>query len=365
VQTIGVRMHGVSLTLEVDHPPLAAYAVEHLHGLVGPPAATPDLRVRCSWSRAPWDPKVNPFETDRVLNVIGKRMLGDAEELIWLDTSRKKGLQLRFQLAPGRLVFDVSYRFDPKDDKRDAPHYEYKSYFSLMSYMVYYPLFWHLQQVRGWTPLHASALAAGERGLVVAGVGGVGKTTTCVALIQHAGMDLLSENLVFTDGEAIYPCPEPIRLDANSRAILGEDFDGLVPVTFPDGLKDKELFHLAGRTRATRVDASVVLLPVFSRRRHVRPIPPAVAAERIIAMNRLTMELDDYGWWAAAPNLIWPTPRPAAESYEVLHALTRRARCFELGIDRSAGIPALVEDIVGTLGAGGDGRESGAPAPLA
>jgi hypothetical protein len=354
VERIGVQMHGVNLTLEVDHAPLADYARQHLDGLVQPPAPNPDLLVRCSWSRGAWDPEANPFHPAGALNVVGKRMLGNADELIWLDTSRKKGLKLRFQLEPGRLVFDVHYRFDPKSDKQAVPEYEYKGYFSLLSYLVYYPLFWYLEQFRGWTAMHASALAWQQRGVVIAGVGGVGKTTTCVALMELGGMELISENLILTDGERIYQCLEPIRLDDMSLAILGDNLGALRPIAFPDGLKDKGMYHLDVHALDANVRAAVLLLPTFSARRYVKPLPPALAAERIVAMNRLTKELDDYGWYAAAANLVWTKPRRTADAATALHRLTRGARCFELGIDRSAGIEAVVEDIVATLGDAAD-----------
>ncbi len=86
-------------------------------------------------------------------------MLGNADELIWLDTLRMTGLQLRFCRQPGQWVFDVAYNFHPKKDKlAHLPEYEYTKYFSLMSYLVYYPLMWYLEnfsRVDGFARLSA------------------------------------------------------------------------------------------------------------------------------------------------------------------------------------------------------------------
>ena len=95
--SLGVRLHGVRLNLSSDHAPLLAYAREHLRGLVGPPAAEPDLDVRCLWTEGSWDPERSPFSADGPLERIGKRMLGNADELVWLDPQRMLGLQLRIQ----------------------------------------------------------------------------------------------------------------------------------------------------------------------------------------------------------------------------------------------------------------------------
>lgn len=344
---LGIRMHGVKLTLEAEHAPLLAYAAEHLHNLIETPSANPDLVVRCLWSQGDWNAEENPFAVDSELNVIGKRMLGKTDDLIWLDTLRMKGLQLRFRRDLGLWNFEVAYCFHPKKEKIGyLPEYEYKRYFSLMSYLVYYPLIWYLENFRGWTILHASALSSTPGGIMIGGLGGVGKTTTCVALMQRPGIKLISENIIFTDGEFIYPCDEPIRLDDGSLAMLGENPKGLRAMQFPEGLKEKALFHLDAASRAERVKPAALFLPQFAPRRYVTALAPEVAAEKMVAMNRLTRELDDYGWYAAALEMYWPRPGQAEKRIEVLRRFTQNARCYELGIDRTAGVGAVIEDIL-------------------
>ncbi len=63
-------------------------------------------------------------------------------------------------------------------------------------------------------------------------------------------------------------------------------------------------------------------------------------------MNRLTRELDDYGWYAAALDMTWPHAGQAYKRIEAIRRLTEKADCFELGIDRTAGPQAVVEDII-------------------
>ncbi|RMG64755.1 MAG: hypothetical protein D6715_09215, partial [Calditrichaeota bacterium] len=200
-------MHGVKLNLRCNEPALLAYARAHLGVLAGRAAKQPHIEVECLWQTGAWDPEANPFPSNGELNVIGKRMQGDAGQLIWLNTVRKKGLQLRFAREDDRLFFQVAYTFDDKKKKGvEAQDYRYKKFFSLMSYLVYYPISWYLESTRGWAVVHASALRGENGAVLIAGLGGVGKTTTCVALMKEAGMALLSENLVYTDGVLVYPC---------------------------------------------------------------------------------------------------------------------------------------------------------------
>ena len=220
-----------------------------------------------------------------------------------------------------------------------------------MSYLVYYPLMWILGRTRGFTPLHASALESERGGILIGGLGGVGKTTTCVALLRRPGVSLVAENLVLTDGEFVYPCYEPVRLDERSLAMLGAAPYGLTPMSFPEGLKDKWLFHVSENAVAQKVTPRALFLPQFSPARYRRALEPDLVAEKLVAMNRLTLELDDFGWFASALDMHWPQAGQAlvmehGQHHGELRGLARATPCFELGIDRTAGVDAVVEDIL-------------------
>jgi hypothetical protein len=65
-------------------------------------------------------------------------------------------------------------------------------------------------------------------------------------------------------------------------------------------------------------------------------------------MSRLTGELAHHGWEPAASNLLWPRPEGSGQPDAVLHRLTERARCFEWGLDRKAGVGAVVQNMIGS-----------------
>ena len=64
-----------------------------------------------------------------------------------------------------------------------------------------------------------------------------------------------------------------------------------------------------------------------------------------MAMNRLTRELDDYGWYTAALDMLWPKANQAQRRIEVMRRFVERIRCFELGVVRASGVGAVVEEI--------------------
>jgi hypothetical protein len=97
---------------------------------------------------------------------------------------------------------------------------------------------------------------------------------------------------------------------------------------------------------AAGVRPSAVFLTRFSASGFVRPIPAHIARDLLRATNHLTLELNDFYWYAAAVDLLWPGADDPARG--VVEHLTRTTPCYSLGIDRSAGVRAVVEQVLGS-----------------
>lgn len=357
-ETIGIRMYGISLNLYCNYPELVEYLVCLLPGLTGPPCEYPDLEVTACWVTGPCEGGVSLFPDSTQLNGLGKRMQIARDELVWFNTHRDKNLQLRFRRNQNAPAFDVAYCYQPSKKKlAKYPDFKYKKFFDLARYLVYFPIAWHLERTRGWSLIHASAVAVrpahdgtvGDRAILVAGPGGAGKTTTCVALAARAQMTLLTESLLFCDGSRIFPLVQPLRLTDESLALLGDDLRGLEPIELYGGLMDKTMFWLPEGPALQAAQPAMLLIPQFSRCGFVRPISPGVACELLGAVNRLTLELNDYHWYTAALDLLWPQPGNAQRQLDVLKRLTATTPCYTLGIDRSAGVEGVVDQVLRCL----------------
>ena len=153
---------------------------------------------------------------------------------------------------------DAIYHYSPRASKVEAePNYRFKKFFGLMSWLVFYPLSWYLEHFRGIYLMHASGIDISGHGIVIGGVGGVGKTTTGVSLLAHEGTRLVSENLIFHDASHIYSCYEPIRLDDQSVELLGSRRHILAPARNPGRRQPQERLPRAspggrGRGRGER-----------------------------------------------------------------------------------------------------------------
>ena len=87
----------------------------------------------------------------------------------------------------------------------------------------------------------------------------------------------------------------------------------------------------------------------FSTGSFVRRIPSAVAFEQLGAANRLTLELNDYDWYTAALDMQWPQPDNTITRLRALKQLADDTPCYVLGIDRSAGVAPVVDQIMTCL----------------
>jgi hypothetical protein len=114
-------------------------------------------------------------------------------------------------------------------------------------------------------------------------------------------------------------------------------------------LKHKALFQFPAQPILPAVRPVVLFLPQFSSCGFVRRIPPGEACELLTATNRLTLELNDYYWYTAALDLLWPQPGNAQRQLDVLQRLTDTTPCYTLGIDRSAGVGPVVDRVLQCL----------------
>jgi tRNA-splicing ligase RtcB (3'-phosphate/5'-hydroxy nucleic acid ligase) len=355
---VGADIHGVRVNVAADYDGLFNYLAMLLGSDACAPWESPHLDVSVTWRTEPLPEGASAFDGNGA-DGVGKRMLRRHDELVWFDTYRDKGLQLRFRARDGCYAFDVDYGYHPSARKLERyPDYERRKFFSLFRYVVHFPVAWYLQRTRGWTLLHASAVADGDRAVLVAGPGGAGKTTTCLGLMA-AGMDLVSENLLFSDGEHVFPLAEPIRLTDDSLALLDEIPVELEAVAQGGGLKHKTMFRWPQAASAEPVRPAAVFLPCFVDAGYVRPLAADLACEVIHAANRLTLELNDYDWYTAALDLMWPAPGGVGRQYRVLQRLTASTPCYTLGIDRRAGVEPVVSRIVAVL----EGSALGAARP--
>jgi len=202
-------------------------------------------------------------------------------------------------------------------------------FFKLMYFAVYYPLAWSLRRGRGWGLVHASALALPSGGAVLlAGMGGVGKSTLGLSLLSRPGTRLLSDNLLFHDEHRVYSCPEPVRLD--DMAVEGIAASGIQMERsdLPATAHPKPTYAVAHGLRAETASPAALFFLRAGGAPGVEPIEAARAAELLAAGNDLAREIEDYRPCAALLETLAATRgRPAAAPAASLTRLLENTRC--------------------------------------
>lgn len=190
--------------------------------------------------------------------------------------------------------------------------------------LLHYPALWWAA-LHGLAPLHVSVLELDGVVVLLAGPGGVGKSSL-VARELDGGAGATCDNLAVSDGATAFGVLEPLRLPVECggsggvRATHGRRevrWHGHVPQLTP---------HMVVVVR--RGDAG---------RETVRPVPPEVAARALVAGTFAAGELRRF--WSLCAVLGLATGHgPVLPPVEgVARALTDRLPCYELELARAPG----------------------------
>jgi hypothetical protein len=186
--------------------------------------------------------------------------------------------------------------------------------------------------------VHAGVVGRADRGVLIGGASGSGKSTVAVACLE-AGFDYLGDDYVLISLEE-----EPVAFSLYATAKLDPASLAMMPwleraVTAHDGLNDgKEkmlvpVYELRGTQIRTRAGVSAIVLPQVTGGPKSR-LHPVSAADTLRAL---------------APSTIIQMPHEARAALDTLADLARRVPSFrlELGTDLDS-VPALLDTLLET-----------------
>lgn len=237
------------------------------------------------------------------------------------------GFDLRVTVLPSfawaRIRLEARYR--PPSRERLAA-YGLRSRFHLLAraVLLQYPALW-VAGTRGRAPLHAAAVRLGSQVTLLAGPGGVGRSTMLLQALSR-GAVASSDNLCVSDGQVVHGLVEPVRIEgAGGRRM-------------PHGRGERSL---PGRVDSLVPDRVVVLRRAAGCPTTVTPVPGPRAAEALVAGTYMAGELRRY--WPFAATLAYGTRRgPAHPPIAATAAALARLGCVEITLgDRP--VPTLSE----------------------
>lgn len=198
--------------------------------------------------------------------------------------------------------------------------------------LLHHPLLWWAA-VRGLAPLHVSVLEVEGVVLLLAGPGGVGKSTLVADELAH-GARATCDNVGVSDGIVVHGLAEPLRLHIGADARPGPSPRSGVPTTHG---RRQLTWH--GRVPELRPDLVVVVRRGGASGPALRPITPRAARRVLVAGTFAAGELQRF--WPLCAALALATGRgPALAPVEaVAERLTSRLRCVELDLGTRPGAP--------------------------
>ncbi|TMA47197.1 MAG: hypothetical protein E6J83_05135, partial [Deltaproteobacteria bacterium] len=232
-----IELCGVALDVVTDHPALARYLEGHFAHLqpAGAAAGDPDVSVRVRWTEGPRD-SVRPetvFPGWQADTMIHRDVHVGPNRVVWLRVDDVASLAIASEHGGRTRRFELCFHFSLGSRgwrerlkravyRRKVPALRRSRLSTLTYYAVYYPVWWQLESRGAGHPLHAAGVAIDGRALVLAGLPGAGKSTLATSLLAVPGAELLADNVLLHDGRQVYGCFEPLLLDEQARAWLGQ-----------------------------------------------------------------------------------------------------------------------------------------------
>ena len=211
---IAFRVAGVPAVLRCNQPAFIDYCRRHFgDDVLETPPPAPGIMSELDWQVAPEPPEPLARCADWTRLSRGFRAHGD--RVAWWTQKRFPDFEVEIEWAGERIVTAGRYatRIPPRGTMRECRDLTY--------FLFYYPAL-ALRAAEGLLPLHAAAVANGERGVLLVGPCGCGKSTAALLLASRPGWKLVSENLTLVGAGRAHTCREPVVLKhADLAPLLG------------------------------------------------------------------------------------------------------------------------------------------------
>jgi hypothetical protein len=203
--------------------------------------------------------------------------------------------------------------------------------------LLHYPVLWWAA-MRGMAPLHVSVVEIDGVGVLLAGPGGVGKSSL-VARELARGASATCDNLAVSDGVTAFGLGEPLRLPPDAGEGVA---DGPERASGARTTHGRRLQTWRGRVPSLRPDLVVVLRRGDQAAPSVQRVDEGTAARALVAGTFAAGELRRFWQLAAAVSLGTGVGPVLAPVEHVAATLTSLLPCVEVTLGRRPG-PGLSE----------------------
>jgi hypothetical protein len=237
----------------------------------------------------------------------------------------------------------VSSRWAPSSAERGAARVLRQRNRSLRAQvLLHYPALWSALAVGGMAPLHASVVEVEGVPVLLAGPGGVGKSSL-VADALARGARATCDNLGVSDGHIVHGVVEPLRLPVRHRSTATTPASASAGSRAAHGRREHVF---TGRLTSLRPALVAVVRRDDRGSTRLEPIRQERAARELVAGTYAAGELQRF--WPLVAHLALAGFGPVHPDLEdVADRLTRSLPCYELTLGRPG--PATTAAAAGRL----------------
>lgn len=354
-QPIRGALAGVDFEFTCDSAAVDAYARAHLAPLLAVGGGVARVAGTLCWREAlPTKHRPETAAMDRV----DRDLYVGSDRLCWYRVDDLRDLFLEMTWKGGVLQASGEFFFrlgnSPWSDRlrrwRQAgalPALRQRRLPTLMSYLIYYPCWWWLEENEDFHPIHAAGVATEHGVVLLAGASGVGKSTLATAMAATADGKMLGDSFVMHSGIRVRSVHEPILLDDWSRSWLGARAAALAPIERAYMLQ-RSGYQMRPERRAESGEAALLLFPRRSPQPYVRPISSELARQRLSAADLIINDLRRYFAYAAVLEQLVPRGLVARREAH-LAQLTSAVPAYEVGLTADMSCDAAVDAVMGLL----------------
>lgn len=276
------------------------------------------------------------FPIDKNYNKISRSIwLGDSSVFI-SEIERFPGLSLKVREKNNKLHIDAFLGERKLKSFKRLLHslgtYKKEKLFKsigLVYYLIYFPYLYYLERFCDFYLLHAAAFEYKQKGIILSGLGGAGKSTFLLGTPSLDGCKILSDNLIFHDTEKIYPFPEPIALNPKSTNILGQTEKILIPTKIPS-THDRMYYQIKPEIFSRGAIPRYLFWLQLGNENKIVPLEKEVCIKNLLNINLLAKELREYYVLAAALDLAFSQSLSPNSYFQNLSRLLSNLDCFIL-----------------------------------
>jgi len=301
-----------------------------------------DLCISLDWCKNPTIASVSGLSS-----LGGSTLAGEHSVITVMKIHRKHKIWFHAHIEGSRLRLDFRLKSKPAED-----FFRYKLlrkpieqfYYILTYHLVYYPTFWYSEKYQQRFPLHASAVNYRDKGILICGLEGVGKTMLALMFLRE-GAELCTDNLALLGRQYAYPCQELLRIHKSEDL---KHWLGHVEPVHDSGLM-KGFYRPKKNVIKEKIRPDILLFPEFGDKFAVQEISKEEARHRALILSYLPEELADYARYRLFLELLDKQQDSRAKMEGTIDEALKDCACYHVQMVRSDGLESNFRRLKGKL----------------